>query len=285
MQKIIYFLVVIVIAFVSYSCSDGKAEKIFQAITPKKYIMLVDLSDRLLQSNQAAKDMAVFNGVFDAFLRAVEDNMIINSNDKFITRILFQKNSTLDFESYSDSLSLDLSNYKLGEKKEQLMRFKNQYAGILNRMYARAQLGNNSKAFEGVDIWKYFNEQMKTEIDNTSTNTVIVLTDGYFDFNDMGKKHHEGNYFTTTGFLSRLNNKTWKEEAQNTGLIPVKLPKNVKWLVCGINSKHPEDQLMNEKLSYFWQKWLEQSTGEKVLTPIISTSTQTMGSLVKSMVE
>jgi hypothetical protein len=285
MKRLLYLLSLICISVHFYACNDGKAEQNKQVSTSKKYIILIDLSDRLLQPIQPAKDIAVFNGVFDAFLRAVEDNMIIRSNDKFITRILFQKNSSLDFETYSDSLSLDLSNYKLGEKKEQLKRFKNQYVGILHRLYAKAQLGNDSKSFEGVDIWKYFNEQMKTDIEASCTNSVVVLTDGYFDFNDMGQKHQLGNYYTTTGFLSKLKNQTWKSEAQKTGLIPVKLPKNVKWVVCGISSKHPEDQLMNEKLSFFWQKWLEQSTGEKVSPPIISSTPQTMGFLVKSMID
>ena len=284
MKQIIYALAVVFISVFAYSCSDSKAEDKVQAPAPKKYIILVDLSDRLLQNNQAAKDIAVFNGVFDAFLRAVEDNMIIRSNDKFITRILYQPNSSLDFESYSDSLSLDLSNYKLGAKKEQLIRFKNQYKAILSRLYAKAQLGKDSKSFEGVDMWKYFNEQMKTDIDNTCTNMVVVLTDGYFDFNDMGQKHQQGKYYTTTSFLSKLNNQNWKAEADQTGILPVSLPKKVKWVVCGINSKHTKDQLMNEKLSFFWKKWLEESTGEKVSEPIISSTPQKMGTLIKQLI-
>jgi hypothetical protein len=284
MKQIINLLAVVFISAFSYSCSDSKAENTVQAPSPKKYIILVDLSDRLLQPNQASKDIAVFNSVFDAFMRAVEDNLLIKSNDKFITRILYQRNSTLDFESYSDSLSLDLSNYRLGAKKEQIIRFRNAYKGILERLYDKARLGQNSKSFDGVDIWKYFNEQMKNDIDNSCSNTVIILTDGYFDFNDMSHMHQQGGYYTTTAFLSKLNNQRWRTEAEHTGLIPVKLPKNVKWMVCGINSKHPNDQLMNEKLSFFWKKWLEQSTGERVSDPIISSTPQTMGNLIKNMI-
>jgi len=56
----------------------------------------------------------------------------------------------------------------------------------------------------------------------------------------------------------------WRKKAEGTGLIPVTLLRNVKWVVCGINSKYSTDQRLNEKLSYFWIKWLEQSTDEVV---------------------
>jgi hypothetical protein len=284
MQLLKHLISALCLSVILYSCNDGKAETKTKVPTSKKYVILVDLSDRLLQPNQATKDIAVFNGVFEAFLESVEKNMIIRSNEKFITRILAQKNSSLDFESYSDSLSLDLSNYNLGEKKTHILRFKAQYKEILSRLYAKAQLGKGSKSFDGVDIWKYFNEEVNTDIDRACQNTVVILTDGYFDFNDMGQKHQKGKYYTTTAFLGKLNNQTWKKEAEETGIIPVVLPQNIRWLVCGINSKHGNDQLMNEKLSFFWKKWLEQSTGEKVIDPILSSSPQKMEQLVKKLI-
>jgi hypothetical protein len=267
------------------SCKNGNAGQKAEPVKSKKYILLIDLSDRLLQPNQVAKDSAVITAVFEAFLNAVDENMIIQSRDKFVTRILYQKNSTLDFESYSDSLSVDLANFHLGEKKEKVMAFEKQLPGLISRLYQRALLGNDAEAFEGVDIWQYFNEQVTTDIDVNCKNNLVVLTDGYFDFNNMGQKLQQGNYYSTTLFLNKLTGPNWRAESSNTGLIPVKLPRGGNWLVCGISSKNPDDQLMNEKLSFFWKKWLEQSTGERVGEPVLSSSPQKMQTIVKEKIQ
>ena len=54
----------------------------------------------------------------------------------------------------------------------------------LSNLYQQAYLGNKDSDYPGVDIWQYFNEQINTDLDSKYNNKILVLTDGYFDFED-----------------------------------------------------------------------------------------------------
>jgi hypothetical protein len=92
-------------------------------------------------------------------------------------------------------------------------------------------------------------------------NKVLVLTDGYFDFESQSHVIQDKNQYTSTQFLNDLTTSDWKQisESKEYGLLPIQLDKNTKWIVAGISGKKANDILQTEKITYFWEKWLTQS--------------------------
>lgn len=154
----------------------------------------------------------------------------------------------------------------------------------MNLLYQQAYLGNKTSDFAGVDIWQYFNEQINSDLDSKYNNKVLIITDGYFDFED--KKHGitNNNLSTTTSpLLRKMNSSGWQKISDDNeiGLLPVKLTSEAKWLLCGIQPKAGnKDLLESEKLCYLWKKWLRNSGAKNIGDPIINSSSLKMKNLI-----
>ena len=93
-----------------------------------------------------------------------------------------------------------------------------------------------------------------------AVNKVIIVTDGYFDFNDNSSVVHRRNQHTNTNFINGLKGVDWKANAvkDSIGLIPVSIQTKATWIIAGLQPKN-SDILMADKLAYFWEKWLVES--------------------------
>ena len=275
-------LQVISFVIVLYSCKT-KGEMHTNSIN-ENYVVLLDLSDRLIQNpNQVNIDTSVIRAVFEKFEKSVQRNLVIKSKDRFSIRIIPQKGSSLPTNNFENSLSIDMAKYSAAEKLKQLNIFKAAFSGQLKLLYQQAFLGNKNSNFSGVDIWQYFNEQINSDLNNNFKNKVVILTDGYFDFED--KKHglNNGNFSTTTiPLLQKMKSPIWEKEAEekNIGLMPVKLSGEATWLVCGIQSKNNKDLIEIKKLSYLWRKWLKDSGAVTIGDPILNSSSEKMKTLI-----
>ena len=110
-------------------------------------------------------------------------------------------------------------------------------------------------------------------------NTILILTDGYFDFESQTHVIKDKNQYTSTRFLNELTATNWKQisESKEYGLLPIKLERNTKWIVAGLSGKKANDILQTEKITYFWKKWLTQS-GVAVSQFILNSSQTEMSS-------
>ena len=167
------------------------------------------------------------------------------------------------------------SNKILGKKLDE---FKANFPNQLKSLYQQAFLGNKSSDFAGVDIWQYFNEQVNSDLDAGFKNQVVIITDGYFDFEDpLHGFTNKQNSSTTTALLNKMTGNEWKAKADSLdlGLIPVELKVPATWLVCGIQQKTGNKDLLEcEKLSYLWKKWLKVSGATDVKEPIMNSSSK-----------
>ncbi len=80
-----------------------------------------------------------------------------------------------------------------------------------------------------------------------------------------------------------MNSSDWQKVADDNeiGLLPVKLTSDAEWLVCGIQPKAGnKDLLESEKLCYLWKKWLQNSRAKNIGDPIINSSSLKMKNLV-----
>lgn len=212
-MKTILVLITIIIGFIS--CSSI-AEPKPGLSTNDNYLIVLDLSDRIIQnSDQINIDTSAIRAVFEKFDGSVQRNLVIKSKDKFSVRIIPQKLSSVRNNDFENRLSIDMGKYSASEKLVKRDQFKVNFSSQLKILYQQAILGNKSSDFAGVDIWQYFNDQINSDLDINYNNKVMILTDGYFDFEDKQHGNISNNQSTTTNILlSKLHGSDWKKEAE-----------------------------------------------------------------------
>ena len=276
-------ITVIIIAITIASCS-ANADTKTSLVQNDNYVIILDLSDRLIQNpNQVNIDTSAIRAVFEKFEKSVQKNLVIKSRDKFSIRIIPQPTSSLPANTFENALSIDMSKYSAAVRLKELNKFKDNLSAQLALLYQQSFLGNKSNNFSGVDIWQYFNEQINTDLDNKYNNKVVILTDGYFDFEDKTHGIKNGKLSTTTNtIVQQMKLLSWEEEADKKciGLMPVKINTQASWLVCGIQSKNDKDLEEVKKLSYIWKKWLKNSGATNVLEPIANSSSEKIKTLI-----
>lgn len=254
-------IIILIAAFIS-GCSRNK-EIPQQQPTPVNIEILLDLSDRVLLENQAMNDIELIKTVFTEYAKIVrQTNLIVNSKDKFRVAIAPQKNISYDPISYMNILYLDMGAIPMSLKRDSLESFEKHLGTKLESLYAECIKGKTkNEDFYGCDLWKYFNEQLPSDLDSISTNVLIILTDGYFDFEDNPNVIHHGNRSTSTGFISKLRKMADPMDEfskGNFGLIkPDKDYDHLNVVVMEITPK--SDNLIEpEILKAIWSKWFHE---------------------------
>jgi len=289
MKKILFFLLTVIAI---QGCSSEAAE-INAGDMQNNYVILLDLSDRIIQKqDQITIDTSAIRVVLDEFQRKVRENhLVVKSKDRFSIRIIPQKGSNLRPDLYENTMSIDMGKFTAADKLTKLNDFIKNFSVRLEALYTQAKLGPNKRDYAGVDIWQYFNEQINSDLDRSFKNRVLILTDGYFDFEDKNHGITEQNYATTSSpLLNLMTGLNWKEKADSLhlGVLPVNLAIEAEWTICGIQSKlksGKEELLEVQKLCYLWTNWLKNSGAKNVREPILSSSASKVKNLVqKSMI-
>ena len=270
----IILLVSVLLLFTSCGCEEVKVKK-----QPVNYVFLLDLSDRILAPEQLDKDFALIETTFKSFEKQARQNLVISSKDRFSIKIIPQKNSPLNVNHYEDLLQLYLDETEVAIKNKSLVSLSKTLPKILENLKKEALYGKTSNAYFGVDIWAYLHDNGMGLSKSGYENKIIILTDGYFDFESQAHVIQDKNQYTSTRFLNDLTTSNWKQisESQQYGLLPIQLDKNTKWIVAGISGKKATDILQTEKITYFWEKWLKQS-GVKHIGVILNSSKTDMSS-------
>ncbi len=270
----------ILLLFTSCGCENEKVEK-----QPVNYIVLLDLSDRILAPEQLEKDFALIETTFKSFEKHARENLVISSKDRFCIKIIPQKNSPLNSNYYEDLLQLYLDETPVAVKNKSLETLSKSLRGTLEKLKKEALFGKTTSSYFGVDIWAYLHDNGLELSKKGFSNSVLVITDGYFDFENQVHVIRDKNQYTSTRFLNDLITSNWKQisESQQYGLLPIQLEKNTKWIVAGISGKKANDILQTEKITYFWKKWLIKS-GVKHVDIILSGSTSSMCSSLQEKI-
>jgi hypothetical protein len=259
MKNLFYtFSLIIIVSLLFASC--GKEETTIEKKSTN-YNVVLDLSDRILLPEQLDKDFYLIEKYFKAFEKNARRNLVLSSKDRFSVRIIPQKNSPLNVDHYEDLLQLYLDETEVQSKNKSLMALSKSLHKVLENLKKDALYGKASNNYFGVDIWAYLHDNGKGLSKPGFENKVLVLTDGYFDFESQTHVIQDKNQYTSTRFLNDLTSSDWKQisESKEYGLLPIQLEKNTKWIVAGISGKRDNDILQTEKITYFWKKWLKQS--------------------------
>lgn len=182
MKKLIQSIPVVLFLLLLGSCMPPQEEKEISMPVKYNYIILLDLSDRLIvQDNQPERDKELIRHLYTLFEERVRQNLYLRSRDEIKVVIAPQRGAGLQNEVYEDSLYIDMDNIpgvlrRKQEEKRRSIFFKN-----LDKLYEKAAFSNNPKDFYGADIWKYFYEDLKVDYvnDTLTQNFLFLFTDGY----------------------------------------------------------------------------------------------------------
>jgi len=257
----------ILTAFISIAFANGVESKVedetssFLKRKPVNYTIILDLSDRVLNQNQLEYDIAQIKLIFSKFKKKAKQNLIITSKDRFVLKIIPQKGSSIDLDYYENILQLRLDQIGISEKNKRLEKLESSLSPVLEKLQKDAILGDNSNDYAGVDLWSFLNDSKENLTKSGYDNTIIIMTDGYLDFENSNHVIEKDNQYTGTKFLRKLNSNDWKAEAENKdiGILPIPLNFDATWIVTGIKSNNESDLLQISKIKYFWDKWIQES--------------------------
>lgn len=253
--KLILFISLVSIVFISCSKEVKTKSK------PINYVVILDLSDRILANNQLEKDAFLIETFFKKFQEKSMQNLILNSKNRFSVKIIPQKNSPLNHEYFENKLQLYLGEINVKDKKTKMQELSTSILNELQKLKKEALYSDKSTAYFGVDIWSFLHDNGAKLSKANYENTFLMLTDGYFDFENQNHVIQDKNRYTSTQFFKELKGTNWKKTASEKqyGILPIDLDPKTNWIVAGFSSKNENDILQIEKINYFWNKWLTNS--------------------------
>jgi len=182
MKKFIKYIPVFIVMLLLASCMPPQEEKKSSIAVKHNYIILLDLSDRLIvQDNQPERDKELIKHIYTLFEERVRQHLYLRSRDEIRVVIAHQRGAGLSSEVYEDSLYVDIENIPgvLRRKTEEKRR--SVFYNNLDKLYDQAVFSDNPKDFYGADIWRYFYEDLKVDYvtDTLTQNFLFLFTDGY----------------------------------------------------------------------------------------------------------
>lgn len=268
-----YLIIIMICGWALAGCNEIEeavkdAKKDGTAQPKDNYMVLLDLSDRILYNNQqqVPKDIQVIQSIYAAFkskLNAKDPTRLYFAvNDKLKLMVAPQRTTSSDVYNMAGDLRLSLASAQPEEKAKMLEETEKKFTTELPQIYRKAVISNNSTSYAGADIWKYFNEDLQDDLEKDAQNTLFIITDGYMDFESLAGRASRNNRYTS---CSQIINNLKKAPDWNSrfkegdyGLLPVnKRFPNLKVIVLELN---PKDDWTGEYnlLTTIWSKWFNE---------------------------
>lgn len=266
-------LILFCLIFITASCNElqeavKEAKKETKAPPVDNYIVLLDLSDRILYNNQqqVAKDLSVLKTIQSLFRANINSKDPTHTyyavNDKLKVLIAPQKTTPRKIYDDAGQLRIELSAEEAMKKAAAVDQSEKTFNTVLPDLYKQAIVSSNNADYVGADIWKYFDEDLAGDLDKDAKNTLFIITDGYLDFERTEDRPVQGNRFTSCAQLinSLKSYPDWSSrfETGDYGLMPVgKQFSNLKVVLLEINPKQ-EWNGEYKLLTTIWSKWFKE---------------------------
>ena len=176
-----------IISLFLFSCGDAPQKKPKENVINHNYIVVLDLSDRILVPNQVSRDIELINFLYEQFLSKVQKSFYINSKDNFKVVIPYQKEALASsrISIIEDELYVNMESIPLREKKD-IKESADEFSQNLTDLYSLAKISDDPNDYKGADIHGYLrdNLQFDLSIDPETENKLIIITDGYMYVED-----------------------------------------------------------------------------------------------------
>ncbi len=175
--------VILAIGLLVVSCSLPAPEKrTSQLRTKHNYIILLDLSDRLIvQNDQPARDKQIITEIYSQFEEKVKKDLYIKSRDEIKVVIAPQSESGINRDEFEDRLYVNMKSINNVQRKPKEEERRETFLSNLDTLYKKAAFSMTPEKYNGADIWKYFYEDLRNDYsrDTLTENYLFILTDGY----------------------------------------------------------------------------------------------------------
>ncbi len=280
MNKIKSIIVIITLSLLCSCKSDIKDEgKVIEATTPAtsfnkcpKFILdqkennlnisiLLDLSDRIEETNVKEKDSAYLSSLSKSFIEHVKQKKMIMLEDRIQ---LFFKPVPSDekINEIAQKLKVVFTKETSKTKIEETLSL---YVDTPSELYDLAKYdAENLGGYPGSDIWSFFKYNVKDySIDECHRNILVILTDGYMFYNKTLRNEKNRTSYLTPKSLSKLllNKNSWHNEMQkrDLGFIPANSDLgDLEVLVIGIISHNDENPYAQDIIEKYWAKWFDE---------------------------
>jgi hypothetical protein len=226
-------------------------------------IVVLDLSKRIQVENQTERDLAIIEHLLDSFeARQRDEFRFVKSYDSFQILIAPQARGgstnliTPDMSIVmNDGSPLSMSAPVFRDAKKMLLE-------DVSKVYEIANELANTEGTSGSDLWSIFKSDI-SQIQTDNFEHVIVITDGYFDFDDdILEAKPKGTYIDHKDLRDIRNSRTWLNTIaeERFSLIPIPMGQIDKVTVLEL-SPYNQEQVYNESdiQKYIWEDWLKKS--------------------------
>jgi len=230
------------------------------------YIILLDLSDRILynKQQQVSKDLSALQNIYAIFksnLNAKDPTHLYYSvNDKLKVLIAPQRTTPKSLYDMVGNLRVEMASEQPEQKARSVDTTEKLFNNMLPELYKQAVISNNSNAYSGADIWKYFREDLEDDLDKDGQNTLFIVTDGYMDLDKKEERPDQQNRFASCSQLINTLKKypDWEKKFDegDYGLLPTgKKFAHLRVVLLEINPKEDWNDEYS-LLTKIWSKWL-----------------------------
>jgi len=181
-KKTVINIAMIVLIFQLGCDIPNPKKKSKKMIVKHNYIILLDLSDRLIiQENQPERDKKIIKELYSLYEERVKKNLYVKARDEIKVVIAPQKGSQLKKEVFEDQLYINMDNIKNVFRKPKEKSRRDAFYNNVDTLYEKAVFSRIPESYNGADIWKYFYEDLKVDYakDTLTENYLFILTDGY----------------------------------------------------------------------------------------------------------
>ena len=226
---------------------------------PIQYITLLCLDDRLTKPGQSERDKEIIQLAFEQFEKVAKGHLLINSKDRFLVCIAPQKGNDSNVESFAQSLCFELPKIAAKDRVSTLNDFKTTLSTKIDNLYNAGYRGDQSSLYSGSDIWSFINSTLPTMTNEEYDTKLLVLSDGYFDFEDGKPQLIANNRSTKSEHVFKKfrgnTNVLAEMKAGDFGILKTdKVFPNTTLCIAEIYPKNP-DMLEWDILSYIWEDW------------------------------
>jgi hypothetical protein len=227
---------------------------------PNHYLILLDLSDRILEPGQKERDIQLILALQQKFIQqCTQKQLLLETKDKFTIKIADQKSNPLGIRQneFEEKLSFHTGKIEIMERRKKLDAYRAQFENTLNELYTQAALYKDKNQYSGADIWGFLRDRMPAMEDDSLH--LYILTDGYLDFEDPGNRKKQGKQYTDSRFLNQYRNskdwmKKWTQETPEIMSIPLEAPNRMQLTLLEIYPKY-EWQDEYPMLKRMWLEW------------------------------
>ncbi len=255
-----------------------KATSIADTSIRQNFLILLDISDRILVSGQVQEDtMAIFRAM-DCFGALASRKLYILSKDRLRVAILPQQNAAVRPEDYDERLTLDVSRIPIADRAATVPQRLADMKAAVAEVYRKSLGKSRREEFEGARLWAYFNQTLTDDCPPTATidgkqrpnhSRVLVVTDGYLDFEHPERERQVGSRAAHSRFVQEVAaaGADWEKqyEAKGYGFLPLESRFEHAELMVGLR---PKADYHYEILTRAWTDWLDKAGIKMARRPV-----------------